>query len=143
MDDKIKKRKALRHVFISYVHENSKLIHKLARKLENSGITVWTDITKLRAGEPWEEAIEKAIQEGMYFIACFSKSYQDKIKNYINEELRIAIQQLRRMHDDRIWFIPVKLTDCEIPEIRIDAARKITRYQWVDLYIDWDDGVKR
>ena len=53
------------------------------------------DRFSLQPGVDWETAIENAIMNGTYFIACFSDNYFKKTKSYVNEELNIAIEQLR------------------------------------------------
>ena len=37
----------------------------------------------------------------------------------MSEELKIAIEELHRRPVDKVWFIPVKLNECEIPNIDI------------------------
>jgi len=118
----IEKGRSMNHVFISYVHKDEEIVKKLVTELETAGITVWRDKNKLRPGVRWEKAIRDAISEGMYFIACFSENYWTKDKTYMNEEVTIAIEQLRLMHHDRIWFIPVKLSNCPIPDKKIGGG---------------------
>ena len=62
------------HVFISYVRENGKIVGRLAKDLREFGIEVWLDRNAIMPGQWWKDAINKAIQNGAFFIACFSKS---------------------------------------------------------------------
>ena len=77
---------------------------------------MWLDRTDLLPGMRWKSVIRKAIRSGDYFIACFSPRYVSKAETFMNEELNIAVERLRRMNRSRQWFFPVILEDCEIPD---------------------------
>ena len=139
----VTKRERMQHVFISYVSEDSEKVTRIARDLENQKITVWIDKERLQPGVEWQLAIENAIRSGAFFMACFSESYWNRNANYMNEELNIAVEQLRKMPDDWIWFIPVKLTECEIPHFQIRQGRHLSSKQWVDLSKDWNRGIAK
>ena len=70
----------------------------------------------------------------MYFLACFSKNYLNKEKTFMNSELNIAIEHMQEMPQNRVWFIPVKLSNCEVPDLYIGGAKTLKDIQWVDLY---------
>ena len=132
----------MQHVFISYVRENKQAVDKLHQELESHGIKVWRDLQNLNPGGRWKREIRKAIREGTFFIACFSKEYHDRNESYMNEELTIAIERLRQLHIDRVWFISVKLNDCEVPDIDIGRGETLEDLTYVDLYEDWNVGIK-
>ena len=131
------------HVFVSYIHENQKDIRKLCEDLEHHGIKAWIDRKEIKPGVRWKAAIRSAIREGDYFIACFSKEYTSKPKSYMNEELVLAIEELRLFPTNRVWFIPVMLSECHIPARDIGAGETLRDIQWVSLYEDWDFGIKQ
>lgn len=131
------------HVFISYVHENEIEVQRLCDELTNRGVKVWIDRNDIEPAVFWKDAIKKAIREGNFFIACFSAEYNARPQTYMNEELYLAIDMLRLKHYGQKWFIPVLLSPCEVPEIEIVALRTLRDIQWVELYKDWDDGVRR
>jgi hypothetical protein len=60
----------------------------------------------------------------------------------MNEELVLAIEQLRQRPVDRSWFIPIRLDDCEVPDRTIGGGERLNDLQWVDLFPDWDEAVK-
>ena len=129
-------------VFISYVHENKKLVDKLYQELIARGIEVWRDVQNLKPGSFWKEDIRKAIRKGAFFIACFSKEYDEHDETYMNEELTIAIEKLRQRHPNREWFIPIKLNECELPDIDIGRGKTLEDLTYVKLYENWDDGIQ-
>ena len=131
------------HVFISYVREDRRAVDKLCAELERNGIAVWLDREEIRPGERWEIAIRRAIEGGAFFIACFSKAYDDRGKSYMNVELTIAIDQLRLRPSNRAWFIPVLFQGGTVPDRPIGGGETLRDIQWVDLAEDWDNGVRR
>lgn len=133
----------LAHVFISYVHENQDAVNRLAKELRDRGVTVWLDRYSIDPGARWRDAIKKAIQSGSFFMACFSKEYNERDKNYMNEELTIAIDEMRERSSDKTWFIPVLINDSRIPSRRISAVEDLSDIQAINLQEDWDAGVNR
>ena len=131
----------MRHVFISYVRENEKAVSRLYHDLTSHGIDVWLDRNKIDPGVRWKKAIRQAIQSGAFFIACFSSEYNERDKTYMNEELIVATDVLRQQSFDKVWFIPIKLNECEIPEEDLGGGKTFKDFQWVELYKDWDTGI--
>jgi HEAT repeat protein len=130
-------------VFISYVRENSDVVTRLADALEAFGVEVWLDKTQIRPGYRWSDAIRDAIGEGAFFIACFSAEYADRRRSYMNEELTLAIDELRQRPTDQAWFIPVLLNRTSVPDRSIGAGETLQSIQYVALYEDWDAGVQQ
>jgi hypothetical protein len=60
----------------------------------------------------------------------------------MNEELIIAINRLRRMHQSRQWFFPVKLAECNVPDYEIGPGETLNDLQHIDFSRDWDVAVK-
>ncbi len=123
-------------VFVSYVREDQETVERLAKELSAYGIKVWLDKTELKPGTRWRDAIREAISQGDFFIACFSEAYQRRSKSYMNEELTPAIEELRQRPTNRTWFIPVLLSNCEVPARSIGAGETLREIQWVELYRD-------
>ena len=91
----------------------------------------------------WEDAIRDTIREGNFFIACFSNEYTSRDQSFMNEELTLAIDELRRFPDNRVWFIPVLLSECDVPVRSIGGGKTVLDLSWVPLYEEWDIGIQR
>jgi hypothetical protein len=128
-------------VFISYVREDSAMVDRIAETLRTHGIDAWLDRTHIAPGERWQQVIRNVIREGHCFLACFSPSYAQRDNTYMNEELRIAVEQLRLMPLSRRWFIPVMLKTCQIPDFPIDATDTLGSFQYIDFSHDWDSAM--
>lgn len=61
----------------------------------------------------------------------------------MNEELTLAIEVLRLKSFGREWFIPVLLSECEVPARSIGGGETLMDFQWVDLYTDFAQGLRR
>jgi HEAT repeat protein len=61
----------------------------------------------------------------------------------MNEELTLATEELRQYASDREWFIPVLLSECDVPARSIGAGETLLDINWVALHEDWDAGIKR
>jgi WD40 repeat protein len=133
------------HAFLSYVREDSGQVDQLQRTLEAAGIPVWRDTADLWPGEDWRMKIRSAITDNaLVFIACFSQASLDRGKSYQNEELTLAIEQLRLRSPDDPWLIPVRFDDCDIPDRDIGGGRTLTSIQRADLFGDrFDEGAPK
>jgi TIR domain len=123
------------HAFICYIHEDSHYVDQLQRTLESAGIPIWRDTADLWPGQDWRVKIRQAISSGaIVFIACFSSASLSRAKSYQNEELLLAIEQLRLRRPDDPWFIPVRFDDCPIPDYELGGGRTLASLQRVDLF---------
>ena len=133
------------HAFISYVREDSDRVDGLQRDLEAAGIPVWRDTANLWPGQDWRRMIRRAITgNALVFLACFSSQSLARRQSYQNEELALAVEQLRLRQPDDPWLIPIRLDDCEMPDLDIGAGRTLGSIQRADLYGDrCGEGMKR
>src|ERR1022692_1810239 len=133
------------HAFLSYVREDSLAVDRLQRVLEAAGMRVWRDTEDLWPGEDWRSRIRRAITDNaLAFIACFSQNSVDREKSYQNEELVLAIEQLRLRRPDDSWLIPVRFDGCVIPDREIGGGRTLASIQRADLFGDRDrEGIAR
>lgn len=138
----VKHAREMKHVFISYCHENKDLVDRLCQTLASHDITVWVDWNNLTPGILWKQAIEQAIDQGDFFIACFSMEYNKRDKSYMNEELTVAINRLRQKPSDKIWFIPIKLNKCDIPYTDLGGGLTLQDLQYISLYESWETGIE-
>ena len=130
------------HIFLSYVREDSAVVDRLASDLTGLGFEVWLDRDRLAPGQRWRDAIREAIRAGDLFVACFSRQVVARDRTHMNEELVIAIEELRLRPTDRTWFIPARLDSAEVASRSIGAGETLRDLQWVDLGSDWQAGVE-
>jgi hypothetical protein len=130
------------HVFISYIRENQREVDRLCNSLKANNVRIWLDREQLLAGQRWQDAIRSAIRTGAFFIACFSREYLEKERSYMNEELSLAIEEIRLRPTSLSWFIPVLLSGDDVPDRTIRTGETLRDLQWVNLSSDWDEGIR-
>lgn len=114
-------------IFLSYQHNDRKHVDTLFRKLTAKGFVPWMDYRNAIKGEWWPQ-IEKIIPEQDYFIACFSTHSLRKRRSIFRKELKLALEiQNEDLFEPEVFFIPVRLIDCPIP----DAFEK---YDFKDVF---------
>ena len=123
------------HVFVSYVQEDSAEVDQLCQILGAAGIPTWRDTANLWPGEDWRVKIRQEITaNALVFLACFSRRSLNKAKSFHNEELTLAVEELRLRQPDQPWLIPIRFDDCEVPDRRIDSDRSLAYLHPVDLF---------
>lgn len=132
-----------RKVFISYLRCNSDQIDLICKAFKENDIDYWRDKDQIEPGKLWKTAIKDAINNGAYFLACFSKEHEAKTETYMNEEILVAIDILRKKGFNSGWFIPIKLSECEIPPHDIGAGKTLQDIHYLNLYEDWEKGLER
>lgn len=117
----------------------------LQRTLEAAGVQVWRDRANLWPGENWRVKIRDAItHDALVFTACFSSHSAARQKSYQNEELMLAIDQLRLRRPDDPWLIPVCFDNCDVPDLELGAGRTLASIQRADLFGEgYDQAVAR
>lgn len=131
------------HIFVSYCREDETKVIRLCSELKKHGSNIWLDRDSIAPGENWKDAIRNAISSGSYFLACFSKAYEEKNKSYMNEELVLAIEELRQRSRKAAWFIPVLLDECSVPDRSIGAGETLRDLQWIPISKSWRDGIQK
>jgi hypothetical protein len=123
-------------VFVAYVVEDLEFARRLCNSLRSGSCSPWLDKDQLLPGQNWPRAIERAIEASDAFVACFSPRSITK-RGQFQTELRFALDCARRLPLDRVFLIPVRLERCTLP------GGISSHLHYVDLFPDWDRGVKR
>ena len=120
-------------VFLSHNGKDKPAVETLAHKLEERGFEVWLDRWNLIPGEPWQEAIEEALDECQTYAVFVGPS---GIGPWENEEMRAAIEE--RVKDKKRRVIPVLLPGAP-DNMTLKLPRFLQRTTWVDFRAGLDD----
>jgi TIR domain len=123
-------------VFVAYVEEDVALARRVCDSLRKAGCAPWMDKEKLLPGQNWPRSIERAIEISDAFVACFSQRATTK-RGPFQSELRWAMDCARRIPLEQTFIVPIRLEPCKVPKRIADQV------QYVDLFPDWDRGMKR
>lgn len=115
-------------VFLCHASTDKPKVRELYRYLRRRGINPWFDEEHLVGGQDWQVEIPKALATSDAIIICLTKNSVDK-EGYIQKEIKFALDKALEMPEGKIFLIPVKFEECEVPFT-------LSRYQWVDLTIE-------
>jgi formylglycine-generating enzyme required for sulfatase activity len=105
-------------IFISYKREEQPVARKLANALEGEGWSIWWD-PKLRAGEHFDDVIEKALNEAKCVVVLWSeRSVQSQ---YVKDEATYAL--------DRKKLVPVAIEHVNLP-FRFRGVQTLNLVGW-------------
>jgi hypothetical protein len=122
-------------VFISYASDDRQTARKLYEDLKKAGVKPWMDMEDLLPGQDWKRTITQAIKESRFVIVLLSSNSVLK-RGFVQKELKYALDILDYYPDGDIFLIPVRIDNCEIPEM-------IKRVHFTDLFPSYEIGFKR
>lgn len=114
------------NIFISYAREDEDVALEIYSFLVSEGFSVWIDKKNLMPGQDWKIEIGKAIKGSSVFLACLSNSSVNKT-GFVQAELKRAFDVADLMPEGKIFIIPLRLDDCQVPN-------KIQHLQWLNYY---------
>jgi len=115
-------------VFLCHASTDKPKVRELYRYLRRRGVNPWFDEEHLVGGQDWQVEIPKALASSDAIIICLTKNSVDK-EGYIQKEIKFALDKALEMPEGRIFLIPIKFEECEVPFT-------LSRYQWVDLTVE-------
>ncbi len=123
-------------IFISYARLDAGEVTQLYHRLKAAGFHPWIDREDLLPGVKWRVAIEKAIREADFFLLCISPRSSNR-RGFLQREINAALDLWEERMTDDIYFIPLRLEECEIPE-------RVDEFQCVDWFEDggWERLMK-
>ncbi len=124
-------------IFVSYAREDITQAERIFISLnEIEHFKVWFDKENLLPGQNWENEIYKAIDVSHFVILILSTNSVEKT-GYIQKEIRIVLERYFQMPPGKIFLIPVRIDNCNIPH------RELKKLHHVDMFPDWDRGFQK
>ncbi|MDJ0598767.1 MAG: toll/interleukin-1 receptor domain-containing protein [Crocosphaera sp.] len=121
-------------IFIAHASEDKPQVRELYAKLVEAGYQPWLDEEDLLPEQNWREEIPKALKNSDLFIACLSSTSISK-RGYIQREFKMAMEVLAELPPGEIYLIPLKLDDCEIPDLRqVEYGLNLKDIIWLDYW---------
>ncbi len=127
------KRRKIR-IFLSYASEDRQTVRAFYERLARAGFSPWMDSENILPGERWEDSIQRAIESADFVMSFISKLSTQK-RGYVQKELKTILRLCEEQLPDDIYFIPVKIDNCEIPAT-------LKQYQWL-MFGQNNDGWNR
>jgi hypothetical protein len=113
-------------VFLCHAHSDKRAVRALYDRLRSEGFAPWLDSEDILPGQPWEAAIQQAVQDSEVVLVCLShRSVAEK--GFRHKEITFALDVADYQADGTIYIIPVRLEECDVPH-------RLRRWNWVDLF---------
>jgi hypothetical protein len=119
-------------IFISYSHQDSRFVDKLALQLVQNRISVWVDRWELNVGDSLLSRIQDAITGASALLVVLSQSSVSSA--WVQKEINSGL--LRELEERRVIVLPVLIEDCEIP---VFPREKV----YADFRSSFDTGLRR
>jgi len=103
------------NIFLIHAHSDRETVHKLYLRLVRDRLNVWLDAERLQPGQDWQSEIRNALLQCDVAIVCLSNGF-DKQQGYRHEELKLALEKANFLPNDKVFIIPVRLEQCDMPE---------------------------
>jgi hypothetical protein len=102
--------------FLSHSSKDKPFIRQLASDLAKQGIDTWLDEQRILVGDSITEKIGQGLAQSDYFIIALSEASVGSA--WVKKELSGAL--LREVERRKVTVLPIKLSECEIPEMLQD-----------------------
>ncbi|HMZ07756.1 MAG TPA: toll/interleukin-1 receptor domain-containing protein [Anaerolineales bacterium] len=113
--------------FLSYSKLNQTSARDFAEKLKSEGwIDPWFDEEDILPGQVWEELVTTGVRNSHAVIIMLSKVAVAS-EGFFQKEIKLALDTAAEKPDGTIFIIPIRLNDCEVPQI-------LKKYQYVDYF---------
>ena len=113
---------AKKHLLISYCRDDKAEVARLRDELIAAKEVVWWD-GEIIGGQDWKQQIRRAMKESYAVVLCLSKQLADRGQSGVYPEVADAIAIYRQQRPGNIFLVPVRLSECGIPDIEIDDTR--------------------
>ncbi|HTE24177.1 toll/interleukin-1 receptor domain-containing protein [Flavitalea sp.] len=120
-------------VFISYKREDLRFVKPIVERLEAKEISVYWDHGSEFIGD-WKNRIEKMIEDSDAFILLQSKNLRDNPVNFLNKEIRLAIERASKFPRDENYLYPAYIDT-------IESKLTDTDFKFINAINNWDLSV--
>lgn len=137
-------------VFLCHAGEDADAVKKLGQLLHAAGINTWRDKQNLRAGDQWEQQLERVIKRQVDYVLVYqTPSMINRAEGVFFEEIKIAKKRHSQLRDGLNFLIPVTVENCpplegleDFHTIPIDHDNDLTMLI-SDIRSDWNKPGRR
>lgn len=102
-------------MFLSYAHEDKTRVEGVYQELAKAGFEPWMDVKDLLPGQQWKRETTNALRDSDFILVFFSNRSVSKT-GYVQREFKQALDRLQEIPEGKIFIIPIRLNDCQVPE---------------------------
>jgi hypothetical protein len=113
--------------FLAYSKLNKTAVREFALKLKAEGwIDPWFDEEDILPGQVWQYSVVTSVRKSHAVIIFLSKVAVAS-EGFFQKEIKLALDTAAEKPDGTIFIIPIRLNDCEVPEM-------LKKYQYIDYF---------
>ncbi len=121
-------------IFLAHASEDKDTVLELYDLLKKKGYKPWLDVKDLMPGQNWRTEIPKAIDNSDFVILCLSQTSVRK-QGYLQREFRLALNKYAEKTPETIFLIPLKLDDCQVPDLQLpELGVNLRDIQWLKYW---------
>jgi energy-coupling factor transporter ATP-binding protein EcfA2 len=121
--------------FLSHNSQDKSIVEKIAQWLQdNANLSVWLDKWNLIPGDPWQEEIEKALDESQCCVVFLGPKGMGPWQNM---EMRSVLNT--RVSENSIRVVPVLLPGA-VRQKESKLPRFLRELTWVVFNVKWDES---
>jgi formylglycine-generating enzyme required for sulfatase activity len=121
-------------IFLAHASEDKPAVLALHDRLKQAGYKPWLDKKDLIPGQNWRSVIPNAIADSQLFIACLSQRSIAK-QGFVQREFKMALNQYADRPPNSIYLIPLRLDECDIPDLRQEEyGLNLRDLHWLDYW---------
>ncbi len=103
-------------IILCHAFEDKKVVGRVYDALHDSGFEVWIDSESVLGEQDWEPDIANWLGQAACMLVFLSKNSVRKIDSTFHEFGQL-IDAWKEMPEGTIYTIPVRINDCQIPEL--------------------------
>ena len=115
-------------IFISYASEDLPAVRRLKAALDAQNLPAWFDKDALRAGDQFNNKIERSVKQCRLFIPVISLNTERRLEGYFRQEWRLASKRSWQMATSRPFIVPVFIDE------EIELAHANVPDEFVDIH---------
>lgn len=115
-----------KRVFLCHSSGDKAKVREFYHRLKTNGVDPWLDEEDLLPGQAWQVEITKAVQASSAVLVFLSRG-SVQATGFVNKEIKFALDVADAQPEGKIFVIPARLEDCEVPE-------RLRHLQWVNLF---------
>jgi len=126
-------------VFLSYAHEDRRIVENIERALKKADVPVWFDREEIQDADPFEPEIRRGIGRCALFAPIISKNVIKLMKQgerrFLFKEWKFANDVADEIPPGRRFFIPVAIDETTPKQVEQDVGTGGELPRW--FKVDW------
>lgn len=113
--------------FLAYSKLNKIAVREFAARLKaENWVDPWFDEEDILPGQVWQNSVITGVRKS-HAVIIFLTKIAVTSEGFFHKEIKLALDTAAEKPEEMIFIIPVRLDDCEVPEL-------LKRYHYVDYF---------